>query len=86
MTQSSSPYELNLGRNRANFVPLSPISHLRRTAQIYPERIAVIYGERQWTWAQFAERCRLLANALETAGIRRGDTVAAMLPNVPVGL
>ena len=72
----SHPYELGLDKNPANFVALSPIGFLLRSAAIYPERTAVIHGERRYTWRQSLERCRRLASALAAHGIGRGDTVA----------
>ncbi|MBC7663841.1 MAG: AMP-binding protein [Caulobacter sp.] len=67
----------------ANRVPLSPVGFLRRSAEIYPERIAVIHGADRWTYAQTYERARRLASALRRHGVERGDVVATMLPNVP---
>ena len=80
---SHSIYDQGLDKNTANFVPLSPLSFLARSAAVYPERIAVIYGELRQTWRQTYERCQRLASALSRHGVGRGDTVAAMLPNVP---
>jgi fatty-acyl-CoA synthase len=77
------PYEQGLDKNKANFVPLSPIGFLLRSATVYPERTSVIHGERRYTWRQSLERCRRLASALAAHGIGRGDTVALMAPNVP---
>ncbi|ACB35844.1 AMP-dependent synthetase and ligase [Leptothrix cholodnii SP-6] len=77
------PYDVGLERNPANFVALSPLSFIERAAAVYPQRVAVIHGELRQTWAQTFERCRRLASALRQAGVGRGDTVAAMLPNVP---
>src|SRR3954462_7512921 len=82
-TDDVNPYETGLDRNAANYVPLSPIGFLRRSAAVYPNRISVIHGERRYTWRQSLERCRRLASALEAHGIGRGDTVALMAPNVP---
>ncbi len=79
----TNPYELGLDKNAANFVPLSPVGFLLRSAAVYPERISVIHGERRYTWRQSLDRCRRLASALAAHGIRRGDTVAVMAPNVP---
>jgi fatty-acyl-CoA synthase len=78
-----NPYDLGLDKNAANYVPLSPLSYLERSAMVYPDRLAVIYGELRQTWAQTYQRCRRLASALAARGIGRGDTVAVMLPNVP---
>ncbi len=80
---SSNPYEQGLGKNAANFVQLSPLSFIERSAHVYPDRTSVIHGARQFTWKQTYERCRRLASALRQHGIGRGDTVAVMLPNVP---
>src|SRR5947199_5165867 len=80
---STHPYEAGLGKNAANFVPLSPIGFLLRSAAVYPNRTAVIHGNRRYTWREALERCRRLASALAKRGIGRGDTVALMAPNVP---
>jgi fatty-acyl-CoA synthase len=77
------PYDSDLGKNTANHVALSPLSFLERAACVYPDRLAVVHGSTSRTWAESFARCRRLASALKQAGIRRGDTVAAMLPNVP---
>ena len=55
-----SPYETGLGKNPANFVPLSPVGFLLRSAAVYPQRTSVIHGERRYNWAQSLERCRRL--------------------------
>ena len=75
-----------LARNAANHVALSPVSILTRTARVYPERPAVIYGDLRRTWAEVATRCSQLASALSRRGIGRGDTVALLAPNVPEAL
>ena len=72
-----------LPRLPANHVPLSPISFLLRAARVWPQRVAVIHGARRCTYARLLERCRRLAAALAGAGVRPGDTVAALLPNIP---
>lgn len=76
-------YDEGLDRNGANHVPLSPLSFLVRSAQVYPERIALVHGELRQTWAQTYRRCRQLASALAQRGVGVGGTVAAMLPNTP---
>jgi fatty-acyl-CoA synthase len=80
---ATHPHDIGLDKNAANFVPLSPIGFLRRSAEVYPQRISVIYGARRYTWRQTLERCRRLASALAKAGVGRGDTVAVMAPNLP---
>jgi fatty-acyl-CoA synthase len=72
-----------LDRNRANYAPLTPLSLLARTASVWPERIAIIHGDRRTTWRDVELRSRRLASALAQRGIKRGDTVAAMLSNTP---
>ena len=67
----------------ANYSPLSPVAFLARAAEIYPGRTAVIHGAARYTYAKFHERARRLAGALAARGVRRGDVVSAMLPNVP---
>jgi fatty-acyl-CoA synthase len=84
MTQTAAnPYDTGLDKNAANFVPLSPLGFLARTAAVYPERTAVIHGTRRYTWRAAQQRCCRLASALAKHGIGRGDTVAVMAPNVP---
>ncbi len=76
-------YNQSLPRNSANHTPLSPLSFLARSAQVYPERLSVVHGPTRYTWAQTYQRCRQLASALARRGVGAGDTVAAMLPNTP---
>ncbi len=78
-----SMFERDLDRRPANYVPLSPVSFLLRAARIYPNRVAVIHGDRRITYAQFLDRSRRLASALAAAGVGQGDTVAIMAPNTP---
>ena len=78
-----SIFEQDLQRRTANYVPLSPVSFLLRSARIYGPRVAVIHGDRRYTYAQFLDRARRLASALARAGVGQGDTVAIMAPNIP---
>ena len=78
-----NPYNSGLDKNPANFVALSPLSYIQRTARVYPDRLAIVYGDRRQSWGQTYERCRRLASALVGLGAGEGDTVAVMLPNVP---
>jgi fatty-acyl-CoA synthase len=75
-----------LAKNAANFVPLSPVSFLARAAAFFGERTAVVHGERRLTYRELYACSRRLAHALVKAGIRRGDTVAILAPNVPAML
>ena len=79
----ASIYEQGLDRNPANYVAQSPLSFIERTAQVYPDRLAVVHGDLRQTWGQTYSRCRQLASALARRGIGRFDTVAVMLPNTP---
>ena len=78
-----SMFEEGLARRPANYVPLSPVSFLTRAARIYPNRTAIIHGDKRYTYAQFLDRARCLASALAQAGVGQGDTVAIMAPNTP---
>jgi fatty-acyl-CoA synthase len=79
-------YDVDLGRNHANFQPLTPLSFLERAAAVFPERIAIVHGARSWTYGEFYARTRRLASALSRQGIGRGDTVSVMLANTPAML
>jgi fatty-acyl-CoA synthase len=70
----------------ASYTPLSPIVFLPRAAEIFPDRIAVVHGASRFTYKQFYERARRLSSALSKAGVRRGEVVSAMLPNIPAML
>ena len=59
------PYQTGLDKNEANFVALSPLSFIERSASVYPDRVAVIYGARRQTWRDTYARCRRLANGLQ---------------------
>ncbi|MBZ2167516.1 acyl-CoA synthetase [Marinobacter sp. F4216] len=78
-----SQFDEGLDKNEANHVPLSPLSFIRRAAAVYSDRTAVISGDTQFTWQQTYARCCQLASVLKSFDIARGDTVAALLPNVP---
>jgi fatty-acyl-CoA synthase len=75
--------ETGLGKRRANFVPLTPLSHLARAALVFPDREALVYGPRRFTYAQYHARVSRLASALIGMGVRPGDVVATLLPNIP---
>jgi fatty-acyl-CoA synthase len=80
---SQGHYSIGLDKNAANYVPLSPLSFLVRSASVYPNHTSAVYESRTFTWAQTFERCKRFASFLATRSIQRGDTVAAMLPNIP---
>ena len=83
---SNNKYEQGLGKNAANFTPLTPLSFIERTARVFPDHTAVVHGETQRSWTETYHRCIKLASALNRRGINKGDTVAVMLPNVPASL
>ena len=76
-------FDQDLPRNEANYAALSPLSFIERTAEVYPDRLAVVHGGLRRSWAEVFTRCRQLASALQRHGIGKGDTVAVMLPNTP---
>jgi fatty-acyl-CoA synthase len=79
----ASIYDKDLDRNEANYAALTPVSFLAKAASVYPERVAIVHGDLRRTWRETFDRARRLASALTRRGVKRGDTVAAMLPNVP---
>ena len=83
MIRTGNPYEHGLDKRPANFVPLSPIGFLERSAMVYPGKTAVVHGPRRTTYAELYARCRRLAGALAGRGVGAGDTVSLMAPNVP---
>ncbi|EUC18266.1 AMP-dependent synthetase and ligase [Burkholderia sp. BT03] len=76
-------FEAGLARREANHVPLTPIDFIARAAEVYGDRLAVVHGDVRRTWRETYERARRLASALQRAGVARGETVAALLPNIP---
>ena len=78
-----NPYETNLDKNDANYVPLTPLSFLERAKDIYPNYEAVVYESRKYTWSEVYKRCIKFASALEKLGIKTGDTVSVLAFNTP---
>ena len=76
-------WESGLERNAANYEPLSPVGFLARAAAGWPKRTAIVHGKIKRNWAQTHARCKRLASALAKAGVKRGDAVALMAPNIP---
>ncbi|HWM45951.1 MAG TPA: acyl-CoA synthetase [Xanthobacteraceae bacterium] len=81
-----SAYDLDLDRNPANFQPLTPLTFLERAAAVFPDHIAIVHGNQQWTYEAFYRRTLQLASALARHGIGQGDTVSVMLANTPAML
>ena len=78
-----NPYETNLDKNKANFVPLTPLSFLNRAKDIYPDYEALVYEKRKYTWIEIYKRCVKFASALTKIGIKKGDTVSFLAFNTP---
>ncbi|WP_426433729.1 acyl-CoA synthetase [Bradyrhizobium genosp. P] len=83
MSAAQNQYSIGLDKTPANYVPLTPLSFLARSAAVYPDHVSTLYEGRSFTWKQTYERCRRFASWLGGRGIGYGDTVAAMLPNLP---
>ena len=75
--------ESGLEKNEANYVPLTPLSHLRRASTVFSDRTAVIYGSHRKSYSEYYQRCSQLASALKKIGIKPGEVVATVLPNIP---
>ncbi|MBT4653619.1 MAG: AMP-binding protein, partial [Thiotrichales bacterium] len=82
----NNPYNSGLERNPANFQPLTPLTFLERAASVYPEHTAIIHGKLKRSYSDFYSRSLRLASALSSQGIKRGDTVSAILSNTPAML
>jgi fatty-acyl-CoA synthase len=78
-----SHYDEGLDKNDANYVPLSPLTFLERTKDIYPNYEAVVYESRSYTWEEVYKRCVKFASALDKLGVKTGDTVSIMAFNTP---
>ncbi len=81
--KKASPYEIGLDKNEANYVPLTPLTFIERSAYVYPNRTAVIHGKRRYTWLESYTRARRLGSALKQLGVGKNDTVAVVLNNTP---
>jgi len=79
----TNPYELHLDRNAANYVPLTPLSMIKRAAHVFPDRTSVVHGARRFTWKETYARSRQLASVLERLGVQTGDTVSILAHNTP---
>jgi fatty-acyl-CoA synthase len=83
MSDKQSQYDIGLDKTPANYVPLTPLSFITRSAAVYPGHVSAVYEGSVFTWAETYARCRRFASYLAGQGIGEGDTVAAMLPNIP---
>src|ERR1700681_2872839 len=83
MSAAPDHYSVGLDKTPANFVALTPLSFLARSAAVYPDHVSAVYEGRVFRWSQTYARCRRFASFLAARNIGSGDTVAAMLPNIP---
>jgi len=75
--------EQGLEKTKANYVPLTPLSHLKRASIAFPNRLALSYGSKKYNYLQYHKRVTLLASSLTARGINSGDVIATILPNIP---
>ncbi len=75
--------ETGLDKCEANYVPLTPLSHLKRAALVYPDFEAIVYGNIRHSYREYADRITRFASALINLGVKSGDVVSAILPNIP---
>src|SRR3954471_16339206 len=83
MNADTHPFETDLDRHPSNYIPLSPVSFLTRAASAFASKVAVVDGERRYTYAQLLDRCTRLASGLAQLGVKRLDTVAIIASNIP---
>ena len=76
-------FSTDLNKNKANYVPLTPLSFITRAKDIYPNYESVVYGNRSYTWLQTYNRCTKFASALTKKGIGLGSTVSIIAANTP---
>ena len=74
-------YKIGLEKNKANYAPLTPISFLERTSNIFPNYTSIISENNKFTWKNTFTRCKLFASALQKKNIKKGDTVSIISPN-----
>ena len=74
-------HKTGLEKNKANYVPLSPVTFLKRTADIFPNYTSIISKNNKFTWKSTFTRCKLFASSLKKRKIKKGDTVSIIAPN-----
>ena len=78
------PRETKLQQRRAaNATPLTPINYLERAAVVYGDCPAILYNDTVRTWSEMYKRCLKLASSIASLGIKRGDVVSVVAPNIP---
>jgi len=76
MSAAQNQYSIGLDKTPANYVPLTPLSFLARSAAIYPDHVSTVYEGRKFTWSETYQRCKRFASYLAGRGVGTGDTVA----------
>ena len=79
-------YNHGLDKEQANSLPLTPITFLQRTADVHPDRTAIIHGDDKYSYAEYLANVRRLASALINRGVKTGDTVSVIAANIPAFL
>ena len=74
-------YNIGLEKNKANFTALTPVFFLERTASIFPNYTSIISENKQFTWKNTFDRCKLFASSLQKKNIKKGDTISIIAPN-----
>ena len=74
-------HKTGLEKNKANYVPLSPVTFLKRTADIFPNYTSIISENNKFTWKSTFTRCKLFSSSLKKRKIKKGDTVSIIAPN-----
>ncbi|MFP4349918.1 MAG: AMP-binding protein, partial [Desulfococcaceae bacterium] len=72
-----------MSKSSVNFDVLTPVHFIRRSAEVFDDKTAVIYGEKRYTYTEFYHRVNRLASGLKKIGIGKGDKVAFICPNTP---
>src|ERR1700739_545463 len=83
MSGKPNQYDIGLDKTPANYVALTPLSFIARSAAVYPNHLSAVYEGKSFTWAETYDRCRRFASYLASKGIGAGDTGAAMLATLP---
>ncbi|MDO6592307.1 acyl-CoA synthetase [Neptuniibacter sp. 1_MG-2023] len=80
---NESAFETDLDKNQANYAALTPITFIQRAASVYPNRTATVHGDTRYSWSETYTRCKRLASALHEYGVKPGEAVSILAPNLP---
>jgi len=81
--RTRSAHPLEVGVSPVSNTALTPLSFLERSARVWPDKIAVVYGRRRLTYSELAAEAQRVAGALQASGVEPGDRVAYLMPNLP---